>query len=149
MGPTARPATRSGRVLVPRLAPALAPVLIVVLTVTLVAGCGRVTRPEAAEWTDRWNAVQELVPDQSTLSQRPSNELCDEVVVDLREAGPDLTPGPDEVVDGAATAWLRAAESTFFECFDPDAGADDVDTAYDRLDQLVAEVDTALRRATP
>ncbi len=114
----------------------------------VVAGCGRATRPAAAEWSARWDTTRDLVPDRTDLGAAPGDETCEAVLVDLREASVDLLPGPDEGVDELAESWITTAEGMFFECFDTDTGADGVAEAYDRLDLLEAEIDVALDATT-
>lgn len=116
---------------------------LVVAGVLVACGSGQ-GRPDPATWQARWDDVRALVPPADTFRPTPDGQACEDVLVDLREARPTLSPAPDEAVDEALTAWITVAESTFFECFDDEAGADDVDTAYGRLGQLEAEVDAAL-----
>ncbi len=116
-----------------------------ILVVLVLGACGGGDqRPTVAAWTPRWDDVVALVPTRDLVTSGAAQATCEEVLVDLREARPTLTPGPDEAVDQAALEWITFAESTFFECFEADAGADSVTTAYDRLDQLESEVDAAL-----
>lgn len=121
---------------------------VVLVTVVAVASCGRETRPDAATWGDRWEETLAVVPPADTFAGGPDPQVCEDVLVDLREARPGLSPAPDEVVGEALTAWITVAESTFFECFDDDAGADSIAEAYARLDQLESEVTAALSGST-
>lgn len=121
-------------------------VLVVLVAAVAVAACGREPRPDVATWRARWEEARALVPPAEAL-QPPDDQVCEDVLVDLRATRPDLSPAPDDVLEESMVAWITFAESTFFECFDDDIGADSVEVAYGRLDQLADEVDAALGAA--
>lgn len=85
-----------------------------------------------------------MVPSPDQLQRPVSRETCADVLAQLREHGPDLTPAPDKVIQAGAQAWLSHAEQLFFECFDPDEPDESIKDGYNKLQQLQAEVDAAL-----
>lgn len=120
------------------------------LLLVALSACGAEQRPSLDTWLDTWRSVQQIVPEAHELSQLPREEECNEILGSLRAAAPRLHPAPDEIIGTTANAWLSYAESVFFDCFRSVGTQDPVGTAYERLDRLEAEVETAIRtRSTP
>lgn len=127
---------------IPRL---LAPVFAAALLLT-ATGCEETEQPTAAEWRAEWRETADAVPSQAELGE-PSEDVCNDVLGEIRESRSELRPAPDEVVDSAADAWFTYAEHVFFTCFE-DVGSDQpVETAYDTLERLRNGVESALDTA--
>ncbi|HKJ56543.1 MAG TPA: hypothetical protein VJ978_11200 [Nitriliruptoraceae bacterium] len=125
---------------------------LVALLALLLAACsspanedaGPDGRPDAADWAVNWDETRDLVPHLDDLGVPPDQAVCERTVADLRTARETLFPTPDELVDTETEAWMEAATSLFFECFQSDIGAETVTEGYGELDRLGSEVDTAL-----
>jgi hypothetical protein len=112
---------------------------VALLVGVMLAGCSD-DRPSEAAWAAEWERAQALVPsaDELMAGGRP---LCDELVGELRETLPDLTPTPDQSLDDAVGAWTDEAETIVFDCeLDPEL----LTERMDELDVLTAEVDAGL-----
>jgi hypothetical protein len=109
------------------------------LAATVLSGCGE-DRPEETAWTADWEAAQALVPsdDELIAGGRP---LCDELIGELRETLPVLTPAPDKALDDSVDAWSDEAETIVFDC---DLEPELLSERLDELDVLAAAVDAGL-----
>jgi hypothetical protein len=109
------------------------------LAATVLSGCGE-DRPEETAWTADWEAAQALVPsdDELIAGGRP---LCDELIGELRETLPELTPAPDKALDDSVDAWSDEAETIVFDC---DLEPELLSERLDELDVLAAAVDAGL-----
>lgn len=116
----------------------------VVCSALLLAACGPSERPTREEWERSWEDIQEVVPAPDQLERPVSDETCADVLAQLRERRPALSPAPDEAIHAGAQAWASHAEHLFFECFDSDRPDESIEDGYEKLQQLEAEVDAAL-----
>jgi hypothetical protein len=82
----------------------VAQVWITLLAVGLIVAACSSSTPTISEWEDDWNAAMALIPDQSFLDDDPG-EVCQAVLVSLREAEADLFPTPDELTDDTVRVW--------------------------------------------
>lgn len=118
-------------------------VLLAALTLLLVA-CDSGTRPSAATWRPDWQALLEVIPDQSELGDPPDESLCQSTLADVREQSEGLLPTPSGSIDELAQEWVSIAEQAFFDC--PPTGQDigSFDDAYAELRRVEESVETAL-----
>lgn len=119
--------------------------VLVLAAVAALGGCRPPDRPTAEEWTPTWEAAQAVIPAPEDLDDPPSEGMCQRVLGDLREIRAEMAPAPDELIQTATEAWISYAEHVFFSCFQAVEGDDRVDAAYETLDRLRAEVETAVR----
>jgi hypothetical protein len=115
------------------------PLAALVLAGAILAGCAG-DRPDETAWAAQWDAAQALVPTADELIEggRPR---CDELVGELRETLPDLTPTPDESLDDVVDTWSDQAETIVFDCqLDPEL----LTERMDELDALRAQIDAGL-----
>ena len=118
--------------------------LLVAVTASLVimTACGSGDgRPSDETWRPVWEAQRDSVPDAGVFVDR-GEDVCGELVGDLRSGREDLLPTPTEGLDDPVHAWLNHAESIAFDC-----PSDDPDRLRERLhdlDVLAAEVDAGL-----
>lgn len=112
---------------------------IVVVIGISVAACGS-DRPDVAVWEATWAAAGVTVQTGRQFPRPIPDEVCEDVLAQLRDARPQLLPAPDRTLDRAVREWLQLAEDAFFEC-PPDDG---FEATFAELDRLRAEVDAAL-----
>ena len=120
----------------------LRPVLAAVALTVFVAGCDSGDgRPSDEAWGVVWEVQRASVPAAGGFIDR-GEDLCGELVGDLRSARKDLLPTPIEALDGPVDAWLSHAESIAFDC--PTDDPDRLRGRLHELDVLAAEVDAGL-----
>ena len=114
----------------------------VTVSLVIVTACGSGDgRPSDEAWGAVWRAQRDSVPEAGVFVDR-GEDLCGELVGDLRSGREDLLPTPTEGLDDPVHAWLSHAESIAFDC-----PVDDPDRLRERLhdlDILAAEVDAGL-----
>ncbi|GIU91318.1 MAG: hypothetical protein KatS3mg011_0224 [Acidimicrobiia bacterium] len=108
------------------------------LVVVLVVVACVSPRPGLAEWTDRWDRVRQALPVADSLEKSD----CQTALTELREARTELIPGPSERLDEMVDAWIREAETVYFDCPPPEGFRE----AFTRLDQMARQVDDAAGR---
>ncbi|MDX1659473.1 MAG: hypothetical protein R3343_11685 [Nitriliruptorales bacterium] len=122
-------------------------ITLLIAAALLASSCGPGDRPSVAEWRPSWDQALEIIPPESELDAPPSEAECQEVLGALRDVRPELSPAPDDIIDATVGAWFTYAESTFFTCFRSVPSEDRVARAYDTLDRLREEVETAISTA--
>ena len=115
-----------------------------VTLVILVAGCGGDDRPSVAEWRPIWVDVIADVPSAEDLGDPPDRGVCSEALGLLRSRSEELSPTPDQAIDGVVTEWIRVAEDLLFECPPSSDRIPDLAFAYSEMFRLQAEVDAVL-----
>jgi hypothetical protein len=109
---------------------------LILLVGVLVSSCGDESLT-LDEWLPRWQLVVEHVND--TLANQITHEDCEDILGDLREQRPDLTPPPLGDLREPVDSWFEAAEDLFFVCaFTSDQ------TKPDTLEVLEAEVELVI-----
>lgn len=115
------------------------------LTLLLVAAaCGDPERPGAIEWSAHWDAMVAVVPSQAELGTPPDIDLCSHALGELRTLSPDVTPTPDLAIDSVVHEWVRIAEEMMFECPPESDKIPDLESGYEELRRLEAEVSLVL-----
>lgn len=114
-----------------------------VLVAVGLASCTQ-QRPSNEDWRESWESIQEVVPPAEQLPRPPDHETCSDVLGELRERAPELTPAPDQIIHDAAQAWVSHAESLFFDCFDDGDREQRIQQGYATLERLAAEVEAVL-----
>lgn len=117
-------------------------VLAVAFTFLLVSCSGN--PPDAETWQPEWQALVEVVPEQTELHDPPDQSLCEGVLAAIREGNEDLLPSPSAEIDELANEWISVAEEAFFDCPPTRQDANGFDQAYMKLRELETSVDTAL-----
>lgn len=103
-------------------------VSVIMIAALLLRACGGADLT-LEEWELRWEEVVEEVA--TTIDEGVTDEsVCDQMLGDLREKRPDLTPPPLDDLEAPVDAWFEVAESLFFECtvLRPDDAADQLRT---------------------
>ena len=129
-----RVASRSRRVIV---------VLGLVVALTGV-GCSGDERPSVAEWRPVWESLVAEVPVAADLGDPPDRAVCSAALGVLRERVQDVSPTPDQAIDGVVNEWIRVAEDLLFECPPSGETIPDLEFAYGELLRLEAEIDVVL-----
>ncbi len=111
-----------------------------VLLVASLSACSN-SRPTVDEWLPLWDQAVALIPSQAELGDPPSEDLCEQVLVNLREVSVDLALTPEETLDAAVDAWIGVAEQAFFECPPEEGEISNLDEAYEEMAQLQTEID--------
>ncbi len=110
-------------------------------TLVLLAGCGGgADRPSDETWQRTWDSERQLVPDAETVLAG-GQDLCDDLVGQLRVSLPELIPTPTEALDDAVRAWINHAETIAFECR---TERSELESQLDTLEVLAAEIDAGL-----
>ena len=112
---------------------------VALLATAVLVGCGD-DRPDATAWAAEWERAQALVPTVDELAAG-GRRVCDELVGELRETLPDLSPTPDEALDDAVGAWIDEAETIVFEC---DLELEWLTERMQELDVLASEIEAGL-----
>lgn len=118
----------------------LDPLVIGLTVIGVLAGCVSADRPSVAEWADRWEQQQALVPTQDEMIEGGRAD-CDQLLTQLRMQLDDLRPTPTESIDPALESWSAHLRTLAFEC-PTDPARIDADLAT--IDALAAEIQAAL-----
>lgn len=111
--------------------------LAVLALIAIVAtGCGDASLDMDA-WTERWRETASLLPDDPDAF---TPTVCEQALVQLREARSELVPAPTEELEVAVDRWIARAEEVVFDCPPPGGFR----TALEGLATLEAEVEAAL-----
>ena len=115
----------------------------VLVILAIGTSCGGGGRPPLAEWRTTWDTAVGSLPDRSSLSDTPDQELCSDILVSLREAEGEALPTPDAALDDPVRDWFALALDAFFEC-PPRTRVAGFEAAYDELDAFQAEVEAGI-----
>ena len=110
--------------------------------VLVLAGCGQESTPTLEVWTQEWERTRTLLPPRAELDGSDAATICETALNELRDAGDELTPAPDEVLGDAVDAWLDDAREAMFEC-GPSA---ELDQLYESLARAEQEIEGFLGR---
>lgn len=114
--------------------------LVVVVTIVAAVGCSDDDRPSDSAWTEVWVAQRDSVPGADAFIEG-GEEMCSDLLGDLRVGREELLPTPADSLDDAVHAWIDHAESIAFECPDD---PEELDEGLHDLDVIAAEVDAGL-----
>jgi hypothetical protein len=84
------------------------------------------------------------IPSAAELGDPPDEDICANELARLRIVQVDLHPTPDLAIDDVVREWVRVAEQAFFECPPSSTLIPDLDSAYEELRRLQAEVEVVL-----
>lgn len=110
----------------------------------VVVGCAASDRPEAAEWQTEWQAIVDVIPDESEIGDPPSEDLCRTTLADVRTLSEDLLPAPTASIDDLANEWVSLAEEAFFDCPPEGQDVDSFEDAYNEMRRVQNSIETAL-----
>ena len=117
---------------------------VIPLLLVAIAGCSDSGRPSVEAWLPEWRATVAAVNEATSAGVTPAREVCQEVLVVLREANTSLANTPSAALDAPVDGWLNTAESAFFECEEATVDNDPFGDALRSLDEFEAEVEAAL-----
>lgn len=116
----------------------------IAVTLLLLMGCGSKERPDPDTWRESWQQMVALIPDREDLEVTAQEEICQQVLAEVREGTSTLLPAPSMTVDDLVNEWVSVAETAFFECPPREEELQSFDDAYAELDRIEESIETAL-----
>jgi hypothetical protein len=110
----------------------------------IVVSCGGSDRPTVEEWRPVWTSYVAEVPTRAELGDPPDRTVCSTALGVLRERSGEVTPTPDQAIDGVVSEWISVAEDLLFECPPSSTKIPDLEFAYAELFRLQSEIDVVL-----
>lgn len=108
------------------------------VAVAVLAACGGDDdRPSTTQWSADWEPIRDEVPDGPTL-RAGGEELCGELLGDIRAHREVLLPSPSEAVDDLFQEWLGLVEGVMLDC---PHDADDLDERLGPIQDLTRKID--------
>lgn len=119
-------------------------VFLIAVTLLLLMGCESTERPDSGTWRESWQQMVALIPDREDLEVTAQEEICQQVLAEVREGTSTLLPAPSMTVDDLVNEWVSVAETAFFECPPREEELQSFDDAYAELDHIEESIETAL-----
>jgi hypothetical protein len=110
----------------------------------ILMGCASADRPDPATWRQSWMRMIALIPELEDLGSPPEQEICQEILADVRDGTSSLLPAPSTTVDDLVAEWVSVAETAFFECPPREHDFQSLDDVYAELDRIEESIETAL-----
>lgn len=117
---------------------------LVIAVMLILTGCTSADRPDLGIWRQSWEQMTAVVPEREALGTLPRQEICQEVLADLRDGTSTVVPAPSNTVEDLVHEWISVAETAFFECPPREHDFESMDDAYAELDRIEESIETAL-----